>query len=265
MTTDATEMVSMATAQVLLTPAMATSHVSRQEIVNLIVVEYIDQTKEQIAIDEEAAARLAKTTTDACRDAYGAWYALICSRVLPRLSPWHTAVQAALGTELSNLYSAALPMPSECSYSAHGVTSPEQARHDRDVTRVLDLLQRWLDRSSLTARPSFTEKIGGFSHRAVETVDPAEFLMDWTFATVGAKYAPDWHHLTIKVDVRPDEGVARLLNEMIDAYQAHQRAFQAIHKLKAEIEEKNIGQLERRALAKLTRQTMGEIVRPSLA
>jgi hypothetical protein len=256
-----------ANSEVLLLPERATSLVSRAEVVNLIVVEYTEKIEQQVADMRRELDTVHATCSEAWKAAYTAWTQEIRDRALLRLTPWHNAVRDALdGAALSDLASAALPNPTECKYSSFGVhaSKPHNSHQEREIGLV-DVVRAWLDRRG-REKPDFggslvLSSFGGGS----EIVHLARFPMIWMFATEARRDRGDWHYLRIHVDARPSAEVVLLLEAAINACNAHLSLAQKISNLQGEVADENIRNLERRALAKLTLQALGESVpRPAL-
>lgn len=235
------------TAETLMLPANATTFVSRSEIVNLLVVEYIERTRVQIVEAEAHAEQLRELCGPLWRAAYEAWYALIWSRVWHRLNPWRDAVSAALGIPMTDLHSDALPRPDDCTYDTRIA-----------VTSSLHRLDALLFNGGTGNR---TRKI----RVGDQDVTLDAFPMTWSFVGLGTQgHGMDYHSLLIDVDITPDPGVEMQLQAAIAATTAYNNAYQIAPRMTAEIADANIRSLERRALAKLTMQSLGDARRPVL-
>ena len=256
-----TELVPMAAnAEVLMSPDRATSLVSRGEVVNLVVVQYIDKVQRDITEAEAEKIPLSQACKGAWLVAYEAWSAEILSRVEPRLNPWRNAVANALGNvPLTELSCEGLPRVSQCEVHESGVHAPHRHGSSRsEHMGVTDLIRAWTDRSHSQEKPNFRGPVQASTYGGnKQAADLTKFPMLWTFSRVNSNYV-DWHSITINVDVTPSDEVVALLEVALNAYRACCESLSKLGHLRDEIDDKNIKSLERRALAKLTMQALGE-------
>ena len=99
--------------EMLMDPAQVVGLISRTEVVNLLVVEYLDVVRKKLAPAQADVTRMRADCGAAWKTAYALWFDQIQATVMPRLEPWHRAVANALGTEVSTLISEALPRPDQ--------------------------------------------------------------------------------------------------------------------------------------------------------
>lgn len=246
----------------LLVPDVAMSTVSRSEIVNLVVVQYMSKVQAEIAALDTRLEELNTLATSAWETAYRAWYAQITASAHERLEPWRAAVAVAVDAPVTVLHSTGLPMPQECRYNFAGVNAPTDSERDRKLTRIPDVIQHWTTIGKLGA--DFTVPITLNYYDNGQVPLPA-FKMRWGFAREKAVYGDDFHSLTILMDVTPDDTVRPLIEAAMAATLDYQHTFSKKHALIKEISDDNVKSLERRALARLTEQTLAEgIVLPVL-
>jgi hypothetical protein len=242
----------------LLLPDIVMSTVSRSEIVNLVVVQYETKVKAEIAALEGRLSEQGELATRAWEAAYAAWHAQIMTTVHARLDPWHDAVAAAVGEPMTRLYSTELPLPNECRYTFGGVMAPSVPEHSHRhrLASIPTVIQHWTTIGKLPNDYTVPIPLNVYEHQGPVLL--SAFKMIWTFAREVSKYADDFHSLTIAVDVIPNNDVLTLVETAMAATLDYQHVFSQKHRLIEEISEKNIKTLERRALARLTQQTLAD-------
>jgi hypothetical protein len=246
----------------LLLPAEARNRVSRQEFVNLMVVEYIDAMAAKLEARAAPEVMLADAASKAIEAAYVAWREEIMAAVLPRVLPWRDAVQTLLngnGGELASLTAPtcdAIAVPVTFGF-AH-VSGADHDRRNADLSPSLsDLFNRILDRKGVPTEP--------FEPTYSKTkVDLAHARMRWSFAPANAMYGYDHHYCDFTADLRPSEAVRALITTALEACEAHQAYWRETGRIRAEIDDKNVAKLERRALARLTKAALSGDMPPTL-
>lgn len=242
----------------LLLPAEARNRVSRQEFVNLMVVEYIDAMARKLEARAAPEQVLADAAAKAIEAAYVAWREEITAAVLPRALPWRDAVQTLLngnGGEPQHLTAPtcdAIAVPVTFGFS-HVSGAEHDRRTDRDRGPSLaDLFNRILDRKGVPTEP--------FEPTYSQTkVDLAHARMRWSFAPANALYGYDHHYCDFTADLRPGEAVRALITTALEACEAFQAHARETGRIKSEIDDKNVAKLERRALARLTKAVLSDM------
>jgi hypothetical protein len=223
--------------------------------VNYLVVRYEETIREKIVL-AEAAVEL-KQKDSHWKKAYTAWYEQIQARVMPKLLPWYTAVSSILDTKMSDLHCDQLPLPGHCTY-AHGCpwAGSSQQVSVRRFQSIPDVIRHWSDTRERTEHWDTKVIHEPFTlHNG--TVDLARFTMIWSFAPVQERYS-NFHSLTFDVDARPSGIPLELIEEEMEVQRELNLARHEVFQLKNEIIEDNIKNLERRALARMTAQALGQ-------
>lgn len=238
--------------ETLLLPAEARGRVSRQEFVNLMVIEYIDRMTAKIGEREVPQQALAEASAKAIETAYVAWREEIKASVLPRIMPWHAAVTTLLGDDvkLSEPYCSALAVSVTYTFSGANYAGDYRSGRGDDLARLVDLFNRILHRKGVPTEPF--EPTGG----NVSKVDLARARMMWSFLPIGSAHSQDAHYTTITHDIRPSEAVRALILAAVEAGEAFQAYARETRRMQEEIADGNITKLEKRALSKLTRAAL---------
>jgi hypothetical protein len=233
----------------LMLPAEARNRVSRQEFVNLMVMDYVERTEQEIKVLDAAHTAAQDVVTKAIEAAYVAWAGEITNKTRLRLLPWYEAVRALLDPEVKLSDVGSENIPREVTYT---FTSVNTEYSGREVLKLSEILNGWINQAVFHGAASVD--LDAETLKVQNKVIALErWLMAWSFAPAVGSYGDDYHRIKIVVDARPGPEVRAAILRACEAEHDFQEQHRVISRLREEIDDKNVVKLERRALAELTR------------
>lgn len=246
----------MLSAASLVTPETATQSVSRSEIVNLMVLDYIGRAEVEAAALAAAAESTAVAAKAAVEAAWTAYEHEARARACDRAAAWRSATEA-LVTPAAVRDMGVVQLPTGCTVSSTGQISTPDG-YDRDTVFLATVVSRWLWGSAPEVI-DYEAPIVGVHYRQREPITLAQFPVEVWLRVDGQNDRTDFNRVKFVVDLRPSDHVRALLSEARAAVEAMNVAHRRHGEVRATIDEKNVNKLERRALAALTTAALGPL------
>jgi len=243
------------TPSTLLLPHDLDKRVSRAEVVNLMVQEYIEEAKKEIDRLKAIAEPMQDAARVAIQTAFDAWRNELQARGEFLCAAWRGAVQRLTNEEPGPLQSY---LTQEGIASFSGVNAKE-CHSGREDHAKLTIIMNALVQRGFYGDTEFTldlpMKLSSSYHDEQRTLDNVRVYWWWSPIT---KDSPRGEHHTapIWMDLRPSPRVRELVRLAVKTASDYQAAYRAHAKIATEIDAANIAALEKKALAELTRQTL---------
>jgi hypothetical protein len=231
----------------LMTPRLARQQVSRQELVNLMVVQFQDEQNQEIKRLEEATSALSATMSTTLLSLYTRFREVMWTRTSTIATPWVNCVAAiaALTPETHEItLASSLPDSDKVATEGHYLhETSDHHRHDRNraLMSLIDVVH------TLVGHPA------GYQHNeaAVRATLASGYLEVEVSLTFQRVYAQVWHSLSFPVSLEPPADPWTADVEEYKKLRAEHNALRdKTNGLRGQISD--IPGLERRALARLT-------------
>ena len=225
----------------LIDPKVAIQVVSRQEVVNLIVQEYIEKINEQLKPLYEEEKKLQNAFESAKTEAYTAWRDQVLKAGRNRVQPWAYAIQKLTEKVYTPATSSAIP------------DSFDKAPYRRDEPSIVIAFHYWM-RPDIEPNRDIAPLVSSIYG---DPVSLSAIEIEWwlPIKESGVRFPS----IAVKTDLRPNDTTWSTILNARSKQEELSTLLHQISDLNELIAEENIGKLEKKALARMTKQALGEL------